>query len=400
MKNLLIPLFSFLIAFQSMAAPEPVASGVTYELIGTYDVAKLNTILTDDLKEFTSFPITYPPAKYDVKLYRIIYPSIIPEQQNRPTVASGLLAIPNTGKKEMPVVSYQHGTVFTKTAVPSHPEESMETQLIIANFAGQGYIVISPDYFGKGASTEKDSYLVKASTQQACLDHLKAAQAVSTHLDLTWESLFLSGWSQGGWATMVFLNKLEDVGITVTAAATASAPGDIYATINGWLHAPADNAASYIPGALALQIHACAEYRDLPGLVATLIRPEYQKASLDLYLNHITWAEASTKLPEKVSDMLNETFVNAKPGENARYWQILQDSQAYRFRSITPLRTFYGEQDEVVSPYIAQLPVGFQKAVGGAETTSVNAGTNANHRGTFVYGIKAQKQWFDELLEQ
>jgi len=39
---------------------------------------------------------------------------------------------------------------------------------MIAEFAGQGYAVIGADYFGKGLSPEADSYLVKASTQQAC----------------------------------------------------------------------------------------------------------------------------------------------------------------------------------------------------------------------------------------
>ncbi|HEY4960042.1 MAG TPA: hypothetical protein VII29_04200, partial [Terriglobales bacterium] len=127
-----------------------VSSGVGFRYIGTYSVKRLNAVLTSELSEFTSFKAIYPPARYPVKLYRIIYHSVIPEQNNRPTIASGLIAIPETGLRIMPLVSYQHGTVFTKTAVPSHPDESMETRLMIAEFAGQGYVVIGADYFGKG----------------------------------------------------------------------------------------------------------------------------------------------------------------------------------------------------------------------------------------------------------
>ncbi len=151
-----------------------VSSGVKYELIGSYSVDRLNQILTSELKEFSAYPTSYPPAHYAVKLYRVTYPSVIPEQYNRPTTASGLLAVPESGLDTMPVVSYQHGTVFSKTEVPSHPDESMETRLMLAQFAGQGYVMVAAevaaDYFGKGQSQEKDSYLVKASTQQACLD--------------------------------------------------------------------------------------------------------------------------------------------------------------------------------------------------------------------------------------
>ena len=84
---------------------------------------------------------------------------MIPEQGNRPTLASGLVAVPQTAQKKLPVVSYQHGTVFTRTAVPSRPEESDETRIVTARLAGSGYVVIGADYIGKGDSTEPDSYM-------------------------------------------------------------------------------------------------------------------------------------------------------------------------------------------------------------------------------------------------
>ena len=49
------------------------------------------------------------------------------------------------------MISYQHGTVYGKQEVPSFPDQSPETQLMIAQFAGQGYIVIGADYFGMGS---------------------------------------------------------------------------------------------------------------------------------------------------------------------------------------------------------------------------------------------------------
>jgi pimeloyl-ACP methyl ester carboxylesterase len=378
----------------------PVPSGVRYQLIGTYSVDRLKQILTSEVRAFSDYDVSYSAARYPVKLYRVTYPSVIPERNDHPTIASGLLAVPESGSDMMPVVSYQHGTVFSKTEVPSHPDESMETRLMVAQFAGQGYIVVAADYFGKGQSAEKDSYLVKLSTQQACLDMLYAAQSVSAELKIKWGPLFLSGWSQGGWATMVFLNRLENLGISVKAAATASAPEDLFAIINRWIHAPQSGDAAYLPALLALQMNAYEDYYGFPGMASSLIKPQYQTVARNLYLNKITWEQASPDLPKHLSEMLDERCVSSSSAGDTRYWQIVQENQAYRWRSKTPLRSYYGDADEVVPPYIANLPVDYQEIMGGAETTGVEVTGKADHRGTFIYAVADEKKWFDDLARQ
>ena len=299
----------------------------------------------------------------------------------------------------MPVISYQHGTVFSKTQVPSNPEESMETRLMLAQFASQGYVMTAADYFGKGLSPDPDSYLVKASTQQACLDMLLAAKAVGEDLKLHYGPLFLSGWSQGGWSTLVFLNKLESLDIPVKAAAVASAPTDLFAIINRWLHAPQDSDAVYLPALLALQTNAYQDYDGVAGLVQSAIKPHYQAGAHDLYTNKITWEDAALKLPKRASELLQDDFNAASSVGKGPYWDILQTSQAYRWRTKTPLHTYYGDADEVIPAFIATLPVGYQQVMGGAETTGIEF-SGANHRGTFVSAVAAQKVWFDLLLTQ
>ena len=158
----------------------------TYELIGTHDLARLDRIFGDELDDFIksspkphAFDGRFPPARYPVRLYKVTYASVVPELDNLPTVASGLVAVPETGLTDMPMVAYQHGTVFDRNSVPSRPDQSMETRIMIARFAAQGYVVIGADYFGRGNSDLPDSYLVKASAQQANLDMLDAAKWVS-----------------------------------------------------------------------------------------------------------------------------------------------------------------------------------------------------------------------------
>lgn len=376
-----------------------VTSGVSYKHIGDYSVERLNKILTSELAEFSSFKIKYPPAKNPVSLYKVVYHTVVPEKGNRPVIASGLVAVPKTSLKKLPVVSYQHGTVFSRTEVPSNPEESMETRLLVARCAGDGYIVISADYIGKGISNEPDSYMVKDSTSQACLDMLFASRAVCSDLKKEQGDLFLSGWSQGAWSTMVFRNKLESLGIPVKASATASTPNDIYVMMARWINNPSPLDVSWIVGTVTLLINSYENYYGLPGLSCTAIKSQYQQTAGDFYKNNINWEQASKVFPATTKDFLNPDFASASSIAGNRFYKQLQDNQPYNWRYATPSRYYYGKIDEVLPPYVATLPVEYEKTIGGASAEAVYAGDDANHRGTFVYGVLDQKDWFDTFIK-
>lgn len=376
------------------AGPGP----VRYEHLGDYSVERLNKILTEELAAFSAFKVSYPPAQNAVSLYKVSYPTVIPELGNQPTTATGLVAVPKVAGKALPVVSYQHGTVFTKTAVPSHPEESMETRLMIARFAGQGYIVIGADYVGKGDSPEPDSYMVKEVTAQACLDMLLASRTVCSALGLTQGQLFLSGWSQGAWATMQFRRKLESLDMAVAAAATASTPSDLYLLLNRWINNPTSLDASWLPGSPLLFLHSYEHYYDLPGLSRAAIAQQWQQAARELYENKIGWEEAAGKLAKTVKDLLQPGFAAQSSMGQERFYRLLQGNEAYRWRSRTPSRYYYGKIDEVMPPYVATLPVDYARTTGAAPAEAVYAGDEADHRGAFLFGINDQKVWFDSLL--
>jgi pimeloyl-ACP methyl ester carboxylesterase len=382
-----------------------VSSGVEYEYIQTYSVARLNTILTSELDDFmsastlsTAFRGKFPPAMHAVKLYRVKYRSVVPELDNRPTVASGLVAIPDTGVTTMPVVSYQHGTVFDKSYVPSNPEASMETRIMIARFASQGYVIIGADYFGRGVSDLPDSYLVKDSTRQANYDMLLAARDVLTSMKIEPDQLFVSGWSQGGWATMVYLQKLEEVGEKVTAAAAASAPVDVYIAMNRWLNNYQPTDAVYLPGVVALQLQAQEYYHQQAGLTESAILPEYLQAARELYRNRMDFDTFFTKTQSKLQDFIKPAFRASAYLGQTPYWRVLDRDQAYRWTSVTPLRTYYGGRDEVTPVYIGKLPAATQAVLGGAPAEAIDAGATADHRAVFIYGVIDQKDWFDTFL--
>ncbi|BAM87301.1 hypothetical protein S58_12910 [Bradyrhizobium oligotrophicum S58] len=374
--------------------PVRVSSDVSYEYLARWDVARLNTILTVDTPKFSGVPVTYTPARTAALLYRVTYSSVVPERGNKPITATGLLAVPEEHDKMPPMVSYQHGTVYGKRQVPSFPEQSPETQLMIAQFAGQGHVLIGADYFGMGLSTEPEGYMVKASHQQATYDMLIASRAVLDHMNLATSRLSIAGWSQGGFVTMAFLEKLESAGVPVAAAATASAPVDVFVALNGFLNFPRSNDATWVNSLFILSAFAFENYYAVPGLARSVISDSYYDVARKAYERQPFNA---ADVPADLHKLLKPDYFDAQYFAASAYGRLVAQTQAYRWIIKTPVRNYYGETDEAISTGLGRLAMTYQQAIGAGngKVEAVSTGPTS-HRGTFATAVPQWKAWFDK----
>lgn len=388
-------LIAAVLAFLPAAAQErvQVASGVQYELIARWDVAKLNQILQVDTPKFAGIPVTYSPARNAVRLYRVTYQSVVPERGNKPITATGLVAIPDTGDTRFPMVSYQHGTVYGKQEVPSFPDQSPETQLMIAQFAGQGYVVIGADYFGMGTSTEPEGYMVKKSHQQATYDMLLASRAVLDHMKLSSTRLHIAGWSQGGFVTMAFLQKLESASVPVQSAATASAPVDVFVALNGFLNFPRKIDASWTTTLFILSSFAFENYYGVPGLARSVINDAVYEVSRKAYERQ---PFDPKDVPTDLRKLVRAEYFDPQYFAASAYGRLVAESTAYRWVIKSPVRNYYGETDEAISTGLGRLAMTYQQAIGNGNPNveAVSTG-DTSHRGTFAKAVPQWKAWFD-----
>jgi len=370
-----------------------VAGGVRYEFLERWDVARLNTVLTKDIPAFAGIGVSYTPAKNAVKVYRVTYPSLIPERGNRPTVATGLIAIPDVEGSRFPLVSYQHGTVYGKQEVPSFIAQSPETALMVAQFAGQGYVVIGADYFGLGLSTEPEGYMVKASHQQATADMLTASRQVLAALKIDTPKLYLAGWSQGGFVTMALLEKLEAEGVKVDAAATASAPVDIYVALSGFLDFPRPNDASWVTSLFILSSFSFENYYGVPGLARALLTDETYEIARKAYAREPYDPAA---IPTDLKKLIRPAYFDPQFFAESAYGRLVKATTAYRWVIKSPVRNYYGETDEVITPGLGQLVQTYQRAMGTGNLVVEAVSTGkTTHRGTFATAVPQWKAWFD-----
>lgn len=146
--------------------------------------------------------------KAGVKKYKVTYTTKTP--QGMDVVASGALIVPTGLNSAVPLGSYQHGTIFDKNDAPSNFKPGTEADLATL-LAGSGIIILVPDYIGYGSTDYlPHPYEHKEGLAQPVVDFLLAAKEFIRQEELNWNGrTFLTGYSEGGYATMASYQKLE-----------------------------------------------------------------------------------------------------------------------------------------------------------------------------------------------
>jgi len=360
---------------------------------------------------------SYQQARYSVDIYSVSYPTVIPQWSNKPTVAYGMVALPHgINPISLPVVSYQHGTVYGKYEVPSycfrpdgaapnqipHYDDSFETRLVVAAFASQGYAVIAADYIGLGDSKEPDSYGVRSLCQQACLDMYRAsAPWMAKKTGAQQIDLYLAGWSQGGMNTLSFIQKLESEKIPVKAVATAAAPCDQFTMISGFLFQPRAIDAEWKNAVVLLSVFSYENYFQKPNLSKGVINKDYWETCKKIYDRDYKtkkefWSLLS-KIPTDLHQLMTPAFSNPVNFENSEYGNLLNAMQTYKLSLSNPVTMFCGNADEVVSDELGSLAMTYQQHMFKNKNISVVNVDGGNHHGTFLTMVKDAKTWFDTL---
>ena len=216
-------------------------------------------------------PGTLQP-RYDVAAYRLTY--LTTDKDGLTLPATGLVSVPlKPAGAVSPVLGYQHATTFHDAEAPSNKVEPYEPPIVLASL---GYIVVSADYVGFGASKgQEHPYLVAEPTARAVLDMLRAAQAWRQQNRVAGNGqLFLVGYSEGGYATMAAHRAIHQGGGALKTQLQAAVPGagpyDMLKTLDAQLERVSD--ASSLLGHLLD-----------PGLLSTLpsaVRDEVRRLLL------------------------------------------------------------------------------------------------------------------------
>jgi pimeloyl-ACP methyl ester carboxylesterase len=175
------------------------------------DATSVLTRTASELKTYigaSAINIDVNTLKYDVELYKVTYKTTYKGSE---VEASGIVVLPKT-TDELPMVSFQHGTIVTQTSSPTGLPANSTELILYAALSSSGFIAVMPDYIGFGESKLFfHPYYVEEATAAAVIDNLKAAKEWANEKSVKFNNrLFLAGYSQGGYATMAAHKSLEE----------------------------------------------------------------------------------------------------------------------------------------------------------------------------------------------
>ena len=212
-----------------------VSDTTTVKTIGSFTATQINT-------QFGLNTTATPTAKCDIKIEKVSYRTVGAAGER--TNATAALMLPSGDSADCqgdrPVLLYAHGTTtdkgydFAQVGNIKNPAVG-EANLIAANFAAQGYIVVAPNYAGYDTSKlDYHPYLVAQQQSTDMVDALDSARSIIERKkranDANYSKiddsgkLFIAGYSQGGYVTMATARLLEAQKKPVTAIAPSSGP--------------------------------------------------------------------------------------------------------------------------------------------------------------------------------
>ncbi|NRA49206.1 MAG: T9SS type A sorting domain-containing protein, partial [Phaeodactylibacter sp.] len=322
-----------------------------------------------------------------IEYYKIWYTT--PDINGVTDTASGLIVLPvQETEYQYPLLCYMHGTVNSKTDVPSNLAGGWE---LAAAWGGLGYVTAAPDFLGLGESRGFHPYVHAATEASAGIDMLFAAQvfceAEGPALN---DQLFVTGYSQGGHAAAAVQRELEanyTDAFTVTAAAPMSGPYSISGAMRG---AMLSDEPYFYQGYLA---YTALSYNEAYGLfdeVEEYFKQPYATLIEQFYLGEITLGSLNATLIDLLTNsegapipryMLQDALVAALEDGNNDHpiLQALEDNDVYDWIPQAPTRLYYCTADDQVAFTNSILADSVMNANGATDLLAVDAGPTLNH---------------------
>ena len=241
---------------------------------------------------------------YGVSLYTITYNTTYKGENIK---ASGLVAFPET-TNNVPILNFNHGTTSLHRDAPT---EDLFQYIFFSNAASAGYIFVIPDYLGFGVSDDiLHPYYRSDITGLTIVDMLRATKELAEIEGYNFNGdVFLSGYSEGGFATMSAHKTLEEnnfQGLNLVASAPAAGGYDMTGMLNYFLSLETYHQPYYL-AYVAFSYKTSYDW----GLQLSDIFNEPYASLIPQYFNgQHSGGEINSVLSYSVNLLLNENFRN------------------------------------------------------------------------------------------
>jgi len=394
------PLLSFLVLLSILLVPARDSYGQNEPgtLLSAEEVGSVSSaVITLGLVALDAFDPD--ETIYDVTLYKITYHTV--DVFGNPTIASGAMYVPLTGTDSLPIISYQHGTVLDRNKVPSRSSEDPSGLF----YSAYGFVTTLPDYLGMGDNPGLHPYLHWESEATASLDLIRAGrQFLNDSLQIGDSQLFLTGYSQGGHATMALhkyiqVNNLKDE-FDVVASAPMSGPYSLsYAQYDHIFNEDSTyNGSYYLPYIIASYQYV---YGNLYQDYDEYYDPPYDSIfeaweTSGIFFDNYP-IESFPKNPyEFMQDSVLDN-VQSDPGHPLRV--ALRKNDLHNWAPLEPVMMVYCGMDETVAPANSTSTLDTMLMLGATDVEAVNVNQEGNHTTCAIPAYLYALDWFKGFLD-
>ncbi len=331
---------------------------------------------------------------YGYKAYKVPY--VTTDEAGNEVKASGLFVIP-TGLPlivnttlGLSMVADDHGTIFANVEAPSVIANSAGTpdgSAIILTSVG-GFATLQPDYIGFGDSKEHyHPFVLKNSLANATVDFIKRVKIFASDNNIALNNqLFLTGYSEGGYASMATLKKIEDeqlADLKVTLAVPMAGPYALKVMADGVLSQPKLGVPSFM--ANVGYAYAKAENQELSVVINSpysskldaLLNGDFNRAQIDPELTTETTGAKGLFL----SSFVNDYFQN-----DSNWFKVaVTENNLHEWVPSTSVRLVHCQGDDVIPYAISQLTLATMTEMGAPDVqlvpveTTLGLGTQLGH---------------------
>jgi len=242
--------------------------------------------------------------QYDISLYTITYNTTYKGQNIK---ASGLVAFPDTDQG-MPILNFNHGTTSLHADAPT---EDLIQYSFFSNAASAGYIFVIPDYLGFGISDNiVHPYYRSDITGQTIVDMIRAAKELAAIEGYNFNGdVFLSGYSEGGFATMSAHYNMEKnnySGLNLVASAPASGGYDITGMLDYFI----SKETYHVPYYIAYVAMGYKTSYDWSLPLSSIFNEPYASIIPEYFNGKYSGYEINSVLSDDMSELLTSNFIN------------------------------------------------------------------------------------------
>jgi pimeloyl-ACP methyl ester carboxylesterase len=351
-----------------------------------YPALLIQKYLTD---ETDGMQLGFVP-QYSVQAYSVDYVTV--DTKGNLVKASGAMYIP-FAQDNLPLISFQHGTVTARTQAPSQNLTINALESLVT--ASLGYFAIEPDYLGLGESTILHPYLYAKSSADAVIDFIKAGRELAKTKNVTLNGqVFLAGYSEGGYVTLAAQKEIEKnyrSEINITASAPMAGPYDINLSIRTSMQ----NKIYTEPAYIAFLFDA---YNDIYGWnrLDEFFNSQYASIIPSLFDGTKNNEEINAALTEDLTKLFKTEFLDSYlGGKETSISDAFASNSLIDWTPLAPIKLFHGNADEYV-PYQNSVEAlnAFKANGANVELVTIEGGT---HLSSAIISLARAINWFGSL---